>query len=295
MFIASFILLLGPKDYEDAGAAIAMGFGLFVISIIALAPNSFLLWLFYKEEKGHKIFKDFLIGIGSLAILVVLIVAIILGVKVVADMDQSTSGPLDKIIEQEQAYLMDAELFDDEFDTGEEATILRRNAWDVGESFVMLPAKYRDGGLDSYEVYDEDNDYIKALYSPSSDDAAPSDHYLEYTVFRSTTDMSDFYGVVEVVQTPLTSHYNAYFLQFEDRELKDRSADIFAKVDQDVIHENGLASLMDKAPDLADEGYEDIYYVKLPREGTTIEFILYVTGDVIYEIRWNGEEFVVVD
>src|SRR3989339_174718 len=286
LFLVFLILLLFIEINDESAGQIHMTIFVGVpIFLASLLFHGYLLRRFYRDEKKKRSMKkDILAGVGVLASIFILIFFAILIVGYFGDKDTEEK---DQLIYQENAVTEDSV-------EAIQSIIDRRNEWSIGLAFISLPEEYYDKLYDYTEIYDEQNDYLKALKS-SEDTAIPSSDYAEFVIFRSSTNASDVHCIVETTETSMAVFQTVYFLQYKNGEIKNVSSDVFSIVDMNTLMQNSNTSIKYKRPDLVDQGLETNYYIQLPREGDTIKFVQYNTGETIYEIEWDGENFTVVD
>ncbi len=160
------------------------------------------------------------------------------------------------------------------------------------EIFDSLPLDYCDDFMrEPVLIYDEANYYMMTGTDLEDGNSHPSYDYCEFTIFKNTSSGEDIYGIVHATVTPMLLFGGMEFLKNVDDEWIDVSEEVFEVVDMDILEENCRNSVA--GSDLVEEGLEMNYYMVLPQYGTTIEFVHHNTGDTVYEIKWNGVEFVV--
>jgi len=196
------------------------------------------------------------------------------------------------------------ELWFHAMDSGLEEKIKEVTLQKNGSSSTDMLARLRDNHCDEAArektlIYDEANYYMKTGNDLNNGGSFPSWDYCEFTIFTNAdnyfSESDTLYAVMEVTETPMLSFTKLSFYRFEQvgQQFVDITddIDIVSKVDMDTIITQGEDSIARLSPELVGEDLGGNFYIKLPREGTTIEFIQYNTDEVIYELHWNGTEF----
>lgn len=174
----------------------------------------------------------------------------------------------------------------------EEITIYQPSLQDFYDN---PPEGYCDKSyMTELEIWDESNYYAR-ISDHKPGNAMPSYSYCVFTIFLHTAGGYNIYGVTDITETPMLSFPMLGFFSYIDGDWVDVSEDVLSLADLALIAERGEASIAENAPELVIEELGGNWKIELPQYDTILRFKQYNTGDVLYQLKWTGTQFIVVE